>query len=63
MSPIYWLEVDLARARLLYPDQPSGRMAERMTSIGASIPVHCSKEAAPWRTNTSSPSTTVEQPA
>src|SRR5206468_2148220 len=42
--------------------EPS-RTAPRITSRGAAIPVQRSKEAAPWRTSTSKPSTTVAQPA
>jgi hypothetical protein len=34
-----------------------------MTSTGAASPVQRSNDAAPWRTSTSSPSTTLVHPA
>src|SRR4051795_5984771 len=37
--------------------------APRMTSIGAGTPVQRVKLSAPWRTSTSTPSTTTSQPA
>ena len=47
------------RLALSTPDARQVFAAARISSSGAGRPDHRSKESAPWRTSTSSPSTTV----